>query len=197
MIGMSSSQISEAERIAIEDTQRWLMQAVVGLNLCPFAKAVVTKNLVRYRVCLSAEPADVLTLLRNELQHLASTDESLLDTTLLIAPRLLPDFLAFNAFLSDCDDVLLDLDLEGVLQIADFHPHYTFAGEDPQGMSHFTNRTPYPTLHLLRESSIDKAVAAYPDAALIYERNMALLEKMGHEGWAALGLQARVTDTAQ
>jgi hypothetical protein len=197
MIGMSSSQISEAERIAIEDTQRWLMLAVVGLNLCPFAKAVVTKNLVRYRVCLSAEPADVLNMLREELQHLSSADEALFDTTLLIAPRLLPDFLAFNAFLSDCDDVLLDLNLDGVLQIADFHPQYTFAGEDPQGMSHFTNRTPYPTLHLLRESSIDKAVAAYPDAALIYERNMALLEKMGREGWAALGLQARVTDTAQ
>jgi hypothetical protein len=197
MIGMTPSQISEAERITIEDTQRWLMQAVVGLNLCPFAKAVVTKNLVRYRVCLSTEPADVLNMLREELQHLSSADETLLDTTLLIAPRLLPDFLAFNAFLSDCDDVLLDMNLEGVLQIADFHPHYTFAGEDPQGMSHFTNRTPYPTLHLLRESSIDKAVAAYPDAALIYQRNMALLEKMGREGWAALGLQARVTDTAQ
>lgn len=192
MIGMTPSQISEAERIAIEDTQRWLLQAVVGLNLCPFAKAVVTKNLVRYRACLSTEPADVLTLLREELQHLASTDESLLDTTLLIAPNLLPDFFSFNAFLSDCDDVLLDMNLEGVLQFADFHPHYTFAGEDPQGMSHFTNRTPYPTLHLLRESSIDKAVTAYPDAALIYERNMALLEKMGREGWAALGLQARL-----
>ncbi len=197
MIGMTTSPMPEEERIAIEDTQRWLMQAVVGLNLCPFAKAVVTKNLVRYRVCLSTEPADVLTLLREELQHLASTDELLLDTTLLIAPRLLPDFYEFNAFLSDCDDVLLDLNLDGVLQIADFHPQYTFAGEDPQGMSHFTNRTPYPTLHLLRESSIDKAVAAYPDASLIYERNMALLEKMGREGWAALGLQARVTDIAQ
>jgi hypothetical protein len=192
MIGMTPSQISEAERITIEDTQRWLLQAVVGLNLCPFAKAVVTKNLVRYRACLSTEPADVLTLLREELQHLASTDELLLDTTLLIAPRLLPDFYEFNAFLSDCDDVLLDLNLDGVLQIADFHPQYTFAGEDPQGMSHFTNRTPYPTLHLLRESSIDKAVTVYPDAALIYERNMALLEKMGREGWEALGLEARL-----
>jgi hypothetical protein len=197
MIGMITPPMLEAERTAIEDTQHWLMQAVVGLNLCPFAKAVVTKNLVRYRVCLSTEPAEVLNMLRDELQHLASTDEALLDTTLLIAPRLLPDFYEFNAFLSDCDDVLLDLNLEGVLQIADFHPQYTFAGEDPQGMSHFTNRTPYPTLHLLRESSIDKAVAAYPDAALIYERNMALLEKIGREGWASLGLQARVTNTAQ
>ncbi len=197
MIVMTTSPMPESERIAIEDTQHWLMQAVVGLNLCPFAKAVVTKNLVRYRVCLFTEPADVLKLLREELQHLSSTDESLLDTTLLIAPHLLPDFYEFNAFLSDCEDVLLDMNLEGVLQIADFHPQYTFAGEDPQGMSHFTNRSPYPTLHLLRESSIDKAVAAYPDAALVYERNMALLEKMGREGWAALGLQARVTDIAQ
>ncbi len=194
---MTTLQESETERIAIEDTQRWLMQAVVGLNLCPFAKAVVTKNLLRYRVCLSSEPRDVLAMLRAELQHLASTDETLLDTTLLIAPFLLPDFFEFNAFLSDCDDVLVDLNLVGVLQVADFHPHYTFAGEDPQGMSHFTNRTPYPTLHLLRESSIDKAVAAYPDASLIYERNMALLEKMGREGWEALGIHTRVTDTTQ
>ena len=187
---MTTLQVLEAEQIVIEDTQRWLMQAVVGLNLCPFAKAVVAKNLVRYRVCLSSEPNDVLAMLRDELQHLASTDETLLDTTLLIAPFLLPDFFEFNAFLSDCDDVLVDLNLEGVLQVADFHPHYTFAGEDPQGMSHFTNRTPYPTLHLLRESSIDKAVAAYPDASLIYERNMALLERMGREGWEALGIHA-------
>ena len=189
---MTEPQLSESQRMAIEDTQHWLMQAVVGLNLCPFAKAVVTKQLVRYRVCLSDQPSDVLALLREELQHLAQTDGALLDTTLLIAPHALPDFFAFNEFLSDCDAVLADLHLEGVLQVADFHPHYTFAGEDPQGMSHYTNRAPYPTLHLLREQSIDQAVAAFPDAAMIYERNMALLEKMGPAGWAALGVQARV-----
>ena len=194
---MTEPQLSEAQRMAIEDTQHWLMQAVVGLNLCPFAKAVVTKQLVRYRVCLSDQPSDVLALLREELQHLAQTDGDLLDTTLLIAPHALPDFFAFNEFLSDCDAVLADLRLDGVLQVADFHPRYTFAGEDPQGMSHFTNRAPYPTLHLLREQSIDQAVAAFPDAAMIYERNMALLEKMGPEGWAALGVHARVGRVAQ
>lgn len=173
------------------------MQAVVGLNLCPFAKAVITKDLLRYRVCLSSEPNDVLAMLHEELQHLAKADENTLDTTLLIAPFLWPDFWAFNAFLSDCDAVLQDLDLEGVLQIADFHPRYTFAGEDPHGMSHFTNRSPYPTLHLLRESSMDKAVAAYPDAARIYERNMALLDKMGREGWEALGIGAKLADASQ
>ena len=194
---MTESTEQQQERIAIEDTQRWLLKAVVGLNLCPFAKAVVTKNLVRYRVCLSTDPQDMLAMLREELQHLALTDAALLDTTLLIAPHLLPNFFEFNAFLSDCDEVLVDLALEGELQVADFHPGYTFAGEDPSGMSHFTNRTPYPTLHLLRESSIDKAVAAYPDAALIYERNMALLENMGREGWQALGIEARVSGNAQ
>lgn len=194
---MTRIAVSSAETMAIEDTQHWLMQAVIGLNLCPFAKAVVVKKLVRYRVCLSAEPEAVLQCLREELLHLAHTPETELDTTLLIAPHLCPDFLAFNAFLSDCDEVLHDLDLSGVLQVADFHPQYVFAGEDPQGMSHFTNRSPYPTLHLLRESSIDQAVAAFPDAALIYERNMALLEQMGAPGWQALGIQARVPSDAQ
>ena len=183
--------------MAIEDTQHWLMQAVIGLNLCPFAKGVVVKNMVRYVVCLSRDPNDVFAMLEQELLHLAHTSENELDTTLLIAPHLWPDFLAFNAFLSDCDDVLHDLGLSGVLQVADFHPQYVFAGEDPQGMSHFTNRAPYPTLHLLRESSIDQAVSAFPDAALIYERNMALLEQMGAQGWQALGIQARVPSDAQ
>ncbi len=189
---MSNTSEQITEHIAIQDTQRWLMQAVVGLNLCPFAKAVVTKNLVRYRVCLSTDPKDLLAVLRDELQHLASTDVRLLDTTLLIAPFVLPDFFEFNEFLSDCDDVLAELDLEGELQVADFHPRYQFGGTTQDDISNFTNRAPYPTLHLLREVSIDNAVAAYPDASLIYERNIALLEKMGHAGWQALGVQAHL-----
>ena len=184
--------MSDAERLAIEDTQHWLMQAVVGLNLGPFAKSVVVKNMVRYRVCLSAEPQDLLDMLREELLHLAQADPQMLDTTLLIAPHALPDFLDFNDFLNACDAVLTDLALDGVLQVADFHPRYQFGGTAPDDISNFTNRTPYPTLHLLREASIDKAVEAYPDAALIFERNMALLEELGHEAWAALGVKARV-----
>jgi hypothetical protein len=184
--------MTNIERTVIEDTQTWLMQAVVGLNLCPFAKAVVVKDRVRYRVCTSAEPADVLAMLRDELQHLASADPEQLDTTLLIAPHALPDFLDFNDFLSDCDAVLQDLALDGVLQVADFHPRYQFGGTDVDDMENFTNRSPYPTLHLLRESSIDKAVEAYPDASLIFERNIEMLNKLGHEGWQALGVRARV-----
>ena len=177
---------------AIEDTRHWLLQAVVGLNLCPFAKAVVVKDLVRYVVCLSSEPSDMLSLLRDELQHLAQADPQTLDTTLLISPHLWPDFVDFNDFFADADAVLNDLDLVGVLQVADFHPRYQFAGEAEDDMSHFTNRAPYPTLHLLRESSIDQAVQAYPDAALIYERNIARLQALGPEGWQALGIQSRV-----
>ncbi len=189
---MSDITAHEAERIAIEDTQKWLLEAVVGLNLCPFAKSVVVKDMVRYRVCASSDPADVLVLLREELQHLAAADPAVLDTTLLIAPHALPDFLDFNDFLADCDDVLAELELDGVLQVADFHPRYQFGGTDVEDVENFTNRTPYPTLHLLREASIDKAVEAYPDAAMIFERNIEMLQQLGHAGWAQLGIAARL-----
>jgi hypothetical protein len=189
---MTDTFTADQERIAIEDTQKWLLDAVVGFNLCPFAKAVVVKDMVRYRVCASSEPADVLAMLREELQHLAEADPDKLDTTLLIAPKALPDFLDFNDFLADCDEVLMDLELDGVLQVADFHPHYQFGGTEVDDIENFTNRTPYPTLHLLREASIDKAVEAYPDASLIFERNIEVLNKLGHPGWANLGIEARL-----
>ena len=181
-------------RIAVEDTQKWLLDAVVGLNLCPFAKSVVVKEMVRYRVCTSADSADLLVMLREELQHLAEADPNQLDTTLLIAPKALPDFLDFNDFLTDCDAVLTELGLDGVLQVADFHPHYQFGGTEADDIENFTNRTPYPTLHLLREASIDKAVQAYPDASLIFERNIEVLNQLGHAGWQALGIRARLPD---
>jgi len=190
------SLVSDAERIAIEDTQKWLMEAVIGLNLCPFAKAVVVKDRVRYRVCLSSAPQDVLQMLADELQFLASVDASMVDTTLLIAPYALPVFLDFNEFLGECVALLESQGLVGELQVADFHPNYQFAGEAPDAMGHFTNRAPYPTLHLLRESSVDEAVAVYPDAALIFERNIASLESLGVQGWADLGVIARLKGSA-
>jgi len=190
------SLVSDAERIAIEDTQKWLMEAVIGLNLCPFAKAVVVKDRVRYRVCLSSATDDVLLVLADELQFLASEDASMVDTTLLIAPYALPVFLDFNEFLGECVALLESQGLVGELQVADFHPNYQFAGEAPDAMGHFTNRAPYPTLHLLRESSLDEAVAVYPDAALIFERNIASLESLGVQGWADLGVIARLKGSA-
>ena len=192
---MTSTPTPAQERMVIEDTQQWLMKAVIGLNLCPFAKAVVVKDMVRYRVCASVEPGDVLALLREELLYLAAADPNTLDTTLLIAPNALPDFLDFNDFLAECDAVLMDLALDGVLQVADFHPRYQFGGTDEDDIENFTNRTPYPTLHLLREASIDKAVEAYPDASLIFERNIEVLNKLGHAGWKALGIQARLKES--
>ena len=190
------SAVSDAERIAIEDTQKWLMEAVIGLNLCPFAKAVVVKDRVRYRVCLSSVSQDVLQMLADELQFLVSADASVVETTLLIAPYALSDFLDFNEFLGECNTLLESQGLEGELQVADFHPDYQFAGEAPDAMGHFTNRAPYPTLHLLRESSLDEAVAVYPDAALIFERNIASLESLGVQGWADLGVIARLKGRA-
>jgi len=190
------SPVSDAERIAIEDTQKWLTEAVIGLNLCPFAKAVVVKDRVRYRVCLSSATDDVLQLLADELQFLASVDASIAETTLLIAPYALPNFLDFNEFLGECAALLESHGLEGELQVADFHPDYQFSGEAPHAMGHFTNRAPYPTLHLLRESSMDEAVAVYPDAALIFERNIATLETLGAKGWADLGVATRLNSRA-
>ncbi len=189
---MTDTLTAEQEQIAIEDTKKWLLEAVVGLNLCPFAKSVVVKDMVRYRVCPSSQPEDVLAMLREELQHLAAADPEQLDTTLLIAPNAMPDFLDFNDFLAECDEVLIDLELDGVLQVADCHPQYQVGGTDVDDIQNFTNRTPYPTLHLLREASIDKAVEAYPDASLIFERNIEVLNKLGHEGWAKLGVASRL-----
>lgn len=182
----------DTERIAIEDTQWWLNRAVVGLNLCPFAKAVMAKGQLRYVVTEHSEPEQVLRLLQTEMQTLVNADPATLETTLLIAPYLLPDFLDFNEFLFDCDAVLRGMDLEGVLQIADFHPGYQFAGTAPGDVENLTNQSPYPTLHLLREESVNRAVESFPDAALIYDRNTALLRDMGEAGWQALGMKARL-----
>ena len=176
--------------IVIADTRRWLERAVIGLNLCPFAKAPHAKGQIHYAVCDSDDAADWLAQLRTELQALAALNATERETTLLMASRLLPDFLDFNDFLAEADAVLAELDLQGMLQIAPFHPRFQFAGTDEDDITNATNRAPYPTLHLIREASIDRAVAAFPEAEAIYEANMATLEKLGDEGWAALGVGA-------
>ena len=176
-----------------EDVRHWLEQAVIGLNLCPFAKAVVVHERLRIRVSDARQPDVLLQALEDELRLLMSTPLEHIETTLLVAPWITPEFLDFNDLVGEAQDILEAMALEGDLQIADFHPRYQFAGEAEDDMSHFTNRAPYPTLHLLRESSIDQAVAAYPDAALIYERNIARLQALGPEGWRALGIQSRVS----
>lgn len=171
---------------ALADTRRWLERAVIGLNLCPFAKAVHTKGQIRWVECPAAEPGLVLELLVQELQHLAEADLANTDTTLIVAPALLPRFEDFNQFLGVADDALAALGLQGTLQIAAFHPGWVFEGAEPDDISHHTNRAPHPTLHLLREDSVARAVAAYPDAEAIYGRNIATLRRLGVPGWRRL-----------
>jgi hypothetical protein len=184
-------QSTEWSMLVREDVQRWLEQAVIGLNLCPFAKAVVAHDRLRMRVSDAREPHAVLQVLKEELKLLASTPMKQVETTLLIAPWVCPDFLDFNDLVGEAQEVLEALDLDGELQIADFHPRYQFAGTDVDDPGNLTNRAPYPILHLLREESIDRAVASTPDAATIYERNIALLEAMGQAGWDGLGIRTR------
>jgi hypothetical protein len=170
------------------DTRVWLERAVIGLNLCPFAKAVHVKGQIHYAVSQARTARELLKDLIFELKELVAQDASVRDTTLLIAPDCLADFLDFNDFLADADQALVDMELDGVLQIASLHPHYQFAGTSVDDITNFTNRSPYPTLHLLREDSIDRAVAAFPDAEAIFGVNMQTMEQLGAEGWAALSV---------
>ncbi len=175
----------------VQDTVRWLERAVIDLNLCPFAKGVHTKGQIHYFVS-AATDTDALALdVERELQALADIAPELRDTTLLMAPACLHDFLDFNDFVMVADRLLEALDLGGILQIASFHPQFQFAGTAEDDVTNCTNRTPYPTLHLLREDSIDRAVAVFPEAETIFERNIEVLEKLGLDGWNALDVGAR------
>ena len=169
-------------------TQLWLERAVIGLNLCSFAKSVFVKKQVRYALTAASSPDELLAELAHELTLLADTDPAQLDTTLLIHPLAMTDFLDFHFFLGEVDALIRNLGYEGVFQIASLHPQYEFAGSEPDDIANFTNRSPYPTLHLLRESSIDRAVAAFPEAEAIFERNIETMERLGHEGWKKLWL---------
>ena len=175
-----------ADPDVLRATESWLERAVIGLNLCPFAKAVHVKRQVRYAVSDARTADDLVADLAAELQLLAAADPAAVETTLLIHPHALTDFLDYNDFLDIADATLEALDLTGILQVASFHPRYRFAGTMPDAVENCTNRSPYPTLHLLREDSIERAVAAYPDAASIIDRNLATLERLGADGWARL-----------
>ncbi|MFZ6730877.1 DUF1415 domain-containing protein [Undibacterium sp. Ji42W] len=170
----------------ISSTAAWLDKAVIGLNLCPFAKAVQVKQQVRYVVSEAKTPEALLEDLERELELLAEANPEKIETTLLIHPLALNDFLDFNDFLDVADGMLEEMELDGILQVASFHPDYQFAGTEPDDIENYTNRSPYPTLHLLREESIDKAVEAFPDAEQIYEKNMDTMRELGHEGWRHL-----------
>jgi hypothetical protein len=174
---------------AIAATRTWLERAVIGLGLCPFAKAVHVRNQVRYVVSEAHNKDVLLDDLEHELRTLARASPEEIDTTLLIHPYVLQDFLDYNDFLEVADGIIEELGLEGVLQVASFHPQYQFEGTAPDDITNYTNRSPYPILHLLREASVDAAVAAFPEAEQIFEKNIETMKRLGIEGWDALGLE--------
>ena len=169
-------------------TRAWLERAVIGLNLCPFAKAVHLKNQIRYAVSTAQTPEDLLADLVAELRILQAANASEIETTLLVHPGVLADFSDYNDFLELADAALAGEGLEGEIQTASFHPHYQFAGTRPEDIENCSNRSPYPMLHLLREASIARAVANFPDASQIFKRNIATLRRLGRDGWRRLWL---------
>lgn len=172
----------------VADTKLWLEKAVIGLNLCPFAKGVHVKNQIRYVVSAAQTTEELLRDLLSELEVLAEASRENIDTILLIHPHVLTDFLDYNDFLEVVDAALEEVDLAGELQVASMHPRFQFADTEPDDITNYTNRSPYPTLHLLREASIDEAVASFPEAEQIFEKNIETMRRLGHEGWDALGL---------
>ena len=170
----------------VDDTRRWLERAVIGLNLCPFAKSVHVKAQVHYAVSAATGWNDLLADLARELDGLLAQDADVRETTLLMAPHALQDFIEFTGFLAEAERLLDREGLAGTIQLASFHPQFQFAGTEADDITNCTNRAPYPTLHLLREDSIARAVQAFPDAADIYETNMATLRRLGLQGWAAV-----------
>jgi hypothetical protein len=174
------------ESDAIEATRRWLERAVIGLNLCPFAKAVHARGQIRWVLSDASTPDALLETLGEELLFLRDAPADAVDTTLIVHPQVLADFLDYNDFLGTADALVESLGLDGVLQVASFHPDYQFAGSAPDDVENFTNRSPFPTLHLLREDSVSRAVDAYPDPDVIVGRNVETLRNLGAEGWRRL-----------
>ncbi|MFJ1298501.1 DUF1415 domain-containing protein [Pseudomonadota bacterium AL_CKDN230030165-1A_HGKHYDSX7] len=172
-----------AAQAVADEVRTWVDRAVIGLNLCPFAKAVQIKGQVRYAVSDAQDAEGVLTDLEDELMLISEADAEAIDTTLLILPEALHDFYDFNDFEELSERLLKRMRLVGDLQVATFHPQFQFAETEPDDIENYTNRSPYPILHLLREDSIDRAVEAFPDAAEIYEKNIETLKTLGHEGF--------------
>ena len=179
---------------AIAATRAWIERAVIGLNLCPFAKAPQNKGQVRYALSEARAPEALLAALVDELNLLAEAPAERVETTLLIHPHVLGDFADYNDFLGIAEDAVAELGLEGVIQVASFHPRYRFADSAADDVTNATNRSPHPTLHLLREESVERAVAAFPEAEAIFEANMATMRRLGNDGWQALQQQIRAAE---
>lgn len=167
----------------LDETRAWVELAVIGLNLCPFAKAPEAKGQVRYALSEARDPEALLEDLVAELKLLDATPAERIETTLLVHPQVLADFADYNDFLDIAEAAVAELGLEGVIQVASFHPQYRFAGSEEDDVTNATNRSPFPTLHLLREESVERAVAAFPEGQAIYEANIETLRRLGPSGW--------------
>jgi hypothetical protein len=168
----------------IQATQKWVETIVVGMNLCPFAKREIVKDRVRYTISESTLQEQLLMDLKTELELLNANAN--IETILLIHPNILNDFYDYNDFLSLADALLIDMELDGIYQLASFHPNYQFGGTEFDDAENYTNRSPYQMLHLIREASLEKAVANYPDPENIPERNINLMNKLGTDKMKAL-----------
>jgi hypothetical protein len=176
---LSATEKGIFEKKIIAATTDWLEKVVIGLNLCPFAKAIHVKKQIRFAVSLAVDSDALLVDFKRELTHLVGTDPEEIESTLIIHPKVLVDFLEYNEFLGVCDRQLEAMELDGIVQVASFHPAYQFAGTKAGDVTNFTNRSPYPTLHLLREASVTRAVDAFPGVEGIYRANMDTLRRLG------------------
>lgn len=166
----------------IDNTQIWLEEAVIGLNLCPFAGFPFRKKTIRYVVEESSEVDNMLRSFKSEMDLLIATPSTQIETTLLILPNGFADFLDFNDFLYTANEALIAADYEGELQVASFHPAYQFAGTEEADVENYTNRAPFPILHLLREDSVEEAIESYENTDDIYLNNIKTMETLGREG---------------
>jgi hypothetical protein len=176
----------ERREVARAATADWLERAVIGLNLCPFARQPWSQGRIRIQVSQATTLAALLEDLAAELELLHGTDPGQCETTLLVHPQVLTDFVEYNDALDLVEDLVRELGLEGELQVASFHPDYRFADAPADDPANASNRSPYPTLHLLREASIERVVASVADPDLIWQRNVQVLRTLGWDGWQRL-----------
>ena len=162
-----------------EITECWVRNLVVGLNLCPFAAEPLRRGRIRYAVCLESETEAIFRSLLQEMEAMLRLPEAEVETSLFIVPHGLATFEAYLALLESAEDALHEVGLEGVFQLASFHPDYCFAGEDQNDPANYTNRSPFPMFHLIREASLERALENYPNPATIPLRNVEKLRELG------------------
>ncbi|MEM8525312.1 MAG: DUF1415 domain-containing protein [Bacteroidota bacterium] len=170
-----------AEVKYITNTQSWLQAFVIGMNFCPFAKVPFDQNRIQYLVEESTDLKEIVSTVGDAMHNLMATSETEIETSLIILPNVLPDFMEYLNFVDVLQDFLEEAKLEGNLQIATFHPEYQFANTTPHDAENYTNRSPYPMIHLLREKSVSRAIDHYPDVYDIPEKNIERLEQIGAE----------------